>query len=71
MTREEVINFGKKKYGEQWIARLAVDIGYSVASVLRVATGETPQVSRRMELEMEKLIRQHRFEALARPDVRY
>ncbi len=71
MTRDEVIKFGKRKYGEQWMARLAEDIGYSVSTVLRVATGEIPEVSRRMELEIEKLIRQHRFEALAKPDVRY
>jgi hypothetical protein len=71
MTREEVIEFGKGKYGERWIARLAEAIGYDVSSVLRVATGETPEVSRRMELEIEKLMRQHRFEALAKPDVRY
>ena len=71
MTREELIAFGKKKYGEQWIARLAEDLGYSISAVMRVATGETPEVSRRMELEMKELVRKQQFETLAKRDVRY
>ena len=71
MTRDEVVAFGKKRYGETYVAALAKDIGFARSSVLRVVTGETPAVSPRMELAMEKLIRKHRFEALARPGVGY
>ncbi len=70
MTREDLISFGQKKYGDQWIARLAADLNYSISSVLRVANGITPKVSRRMELELKQLIRKQQFETLARQDVR-
>jgi len=73
MKREDIIAFGKKKYGEPWIASLAEDIGYSVSSVMRVANGETPVVSRRMELEMERLMREERirYMNLHAVDMRY
>ncbi len=71
ITRDDLIQFGEKKYGGRFAARLAKDLGFKAAAVRRVISGVTPEVSVRMALALEKLIRQHRFEALARPDVRH
>jgi hypothetical protein len=70
MTREEVIAFGKRKYGERWIGRLAEATNYSVSALSRVVSGEVP-VTRRLELEMKRLVREHQYEALSKPEVRY
>ena len=67
MTREYIIAFAEKKFGERWVSRLAKAIGYSTSAVSRMAAGEAP-VTRRMELEVERLVREHRFEALAKPE---
>jgi hypothetical protein len=73
MTRDDIITFGKKKYGEQWIAKLAKELGYSVAGLFRVITGEVPEVSRRLELEMKQLMHEERlrYMKLHAVDVRY
>jgi hypothetical protein len=70
MTREDIIAFAQKQHGKWWKARFARDTGYSQSAIKRMASGEAP-VSRRMELEVEKLVREDRFEALAKPEVRY
>jgi hypothetical protein len=71
MTRDDIIAYGKKRYGEQWIAKLAADLNYSTAAIYRLATGEVKTVTRRLELEMQALIRRRQFETLAKPEVRY
>lgn len=71
MTREELIAYGKRRYGEKWVNKLAKAIGYSVSSIMRIESGETSEVSRRMELEIKELRRKQQFETLSRPDVRY
>ena len=70
MTRNDIINFGMKKYGKNWIGPLAEEIKYSFSQLWRVSEGEAP-VTRRLELEIERVIRQQRFETLGKPDVRY
>lgn len=70
LTREQIADFATKHYGASWVAKLARAIGYNRSTVLRMSTGDIP-VSRRMELEMEKLMRKKRFEFLAKPETRY
>lgn len=69
MTREELAAYGKRKYGKGWMALLAEAIGYSASSIIRVANGRTPKISRRMELEIKELRRRDGYAAMLKPDV--
>lgn len=71
MTRDDIISYGEKRYGNAWIAKLAKDLNYSVSGLFAVACGDTQVVSRRLYLEMKALIRREQMQALTRPDVRY
>lgn len=61
MTRNDIISLGQARHGVQnWIGPFAAELGYSFSQLLRVVNGEVP-VSRRMQLEVE------RIEKTARP----
>lgn len=55
MTREQFIEFAKKRYGHNWIQPLAHEIGCNHSTMWRIAKGEINVISRRMELEIERL----------------
>jgi len=55
MTRHDIIALGQARHGhENWIGPFAEELGYSFSQLWRVVNGEVP-VSRRMELEVERV----------------
>ncbi len=61
MTREDIIAYGRKKYGEVWVSKLAKELNYSTTAMMNLQNGITQKVPRRMELEMKELLRRERF----------
>jgi hypothetical protein len=73
MTREELIAYGQRHFGKYWKIRLSEELHCDPSTITRLASGETAEVSRRMELEAKNMIRreQMRYMTLHANDVRY
>lgn len=73
MTPDQVIAYAEKHFGEKWKARLARELSYSPSTITRLASGQIPEVSRRMELEMKQLMRKEQMKYMTEhtQDVKY